>query len=149
MRRMIEAAELKNQRTVAPEAHSMHLTPDTDPASTFRLRNMGNRPRLDSLQFSMSSPPSSAQVNFSQPSWQTSLRASLAWKHASLVAVCRLGIWPPPQYMCGQGTPLAVGGMRNVWMLASCYSKQTGHENRIGALLIAIWIASIHSSVPF
>ena len=38
MRRMIEAAELKNQRTVAPEAHQMHLTPDTDPASTFRLR---------------------------------------------------------------------------------------------------------------
>ena len=38
MRRMIEAAELKNQRTVAPEAHQMHLTPETDPASTFRLR---------------------------------------------------------------------------------------------------------------
>ena len=38
MRRMIEAAELKNQRTVAPEAHMMHLTPETDPASTFRLR---------------------------------------------------------------------------------------------------------------
>lgn len=64
MRRMIEAAELKNQRTVAPEAHSMHLTPDTDPASTFRLRNMGTRPRLDSLRF-MSSPPSSVQVNSS------------------------------------------------------------------------------------
>ncbi len=62
MRRMIEAAELKNQRTIAPEAHSMHLTPDTDPASTFRLRNMGNRPRLDELQFSMSSPPGSTQV---------------------------------------------------------------------------------------
>jgi hypothetical protein len=38
MRRMIEAAELKNQRTVAPEATMMHLTPETDPASTFRLR---------------------------------------------------------------------------------------------------------------
>ena len=62
MRRMIEAAELKNQRTIAPEAHSMHLTPDTDPASTFRLRNMSGRPRLDQLQFSMSSPPGSTQV---------------------------------------------------------------------------------------
>ncbi len=62
MRRMIEAAELKNQRTVAPEAHSMHLTPDTDPASTFRLRNMGARPRLDTLQFGTASPPGSTQV---------------------------------------------------------------------------------------
>ena len=62
MRRMIEAAELKNQRTIAPEAHSMHLTPDTDPASTFRLRNLGNRPRLDQLQFGTTSPPGSAQV---------------------------------------------------------------------------------------
>jgi hypothetical protein len=78
MRRMIEAAELKNQRTVAPEAHSMHLTPDTDPASTFRLRNMGNRPRLDSLQF-MSSPPGSTQVNVrSELSRLTPLPASLA-----------------------------------------------------------------------
>lgn len=71
MRRMIEAAELKNQRTVAPEAHSMHLTPDTDPASTFRLRNMqNNRPRLDTLQFSTTSPPGSVQVTGStyQPS---------------------------------------------------------------------------------
>ena len=62
MRRMIEAAELKNQRTIAPEAHSMHLTPDTDPASTFRLRNMGARPRLDELMFGASSPPGSIQV---------------------------------------------------------------------------------------
>ena len=62
MRRMIEAAELKNQRTVAPEAHSMHLTPDTDPASTFRLRNMSARPRLDTLQFGTASPPGSTQV---------------------------------------------------------------------------------------
>ena len=62
MRRMIEAAELKNQRTIAPEAHSMHLTPDTDPASTFRLRNIGARPRLDELMFGASSPPGSTQV---------------------------------------------------------------------------------------
>ena len=55
-------AELKNQRTIAPEAHSMHLTPDTDPASTFRLRNMSLRPRLDQLQFNMSSPHGSTQV---------------------------------------------------------------------------------------
>lgn len=55
-------AELKNQRTIAPEAHSMHLTPDTDPASTFRLRNLGNRPRLDQLQFGTTSPPGSTQV---------------------------------------------------------------------------------------
>ena len=58
-------AELKNQRTIAPEAHSMHLTPDTDPASTFRLRNLGNRPRLDQLQFGTTSPPGSTQVQLS------------------------------------------------------------------------------------
>ena len=58
-------AELKNQRTIAPEAHSMHLTPDTDPASTFRLRNLGNRPRLDQLQFGTTSPPASTQVRLS------------------------------------------------------------------------------------
>lgn len=67
MRRMIEAAELKNQRTIAPEAHSMHLTPDTDPASTFRLRNLGNRPRLDQLQFGTTSPPGSAQAWLGPP----------------------------------------------------------------------------------
>ncbi|KAK9916760.1 hypothetical protein WJX75_006642 [Coccomyxa subellipsoidea] len=61
MRRMIEAAELKNQRTVAPEAHMMHLTPDTDPASTFRLRSLTQRRRLDDVQFSSLSPESSLQ----------------------------------------------------------------------------------------
>ena len=60
-------AELKNQRTIAPEAHSMHLTPDTDPASTFRLRNLGNRPRLDQLQFGTTSPPGSTQVRLQCP----------------------------------------------------------------------------------
>jgi hypothetical protein len=63
MRRMIEAAELKNQRTVAPEAHMMHLTPDTDPASTFRLRSLTQRRRLDDVQFSSLSPESSLQVS--------------------------------------------------------------------------------------
>jgi hypothetical protein len=62
MRRMIEAAEMRNQRTVAPEASSMHLTPDTDPASTFRLRRLNARPRLEDVQYT-SSPPGSAQVS--------------------------------------------------------------------------------------
>lgn len=64
MRRMIEAAELKNQRTVAPEAATMHLTPDTDPASTFRLRSLTQRRRLEDVQFTSLSPQSSLQVSF-------------------------------------------------------------------------------------
>lgn len=58
---MIEAAELRNQKTVAPEASGMHLTPDTDPASTFRLRRLNARPRLDDIQYT-TSPPGSTQV---------------------------------------------------------------------------------------
>ncbi len=65
MRRMIEAAELKNQRTVAPEAATMHLTPDTDPASTFRLRSLTQRRRLEDVQFTSLSPQSSLQVSAS------------------------------------------------------------------------------------
>jgi len=66
---MIEAAELKSQRTVAPEAHAMHLTPDTDPASTFRLRSMLNqRRRLEDVQFGQFSPESSLQVCLCFPS---------------------------------------------------------------------------------
>lgn len=68
MRRMIEAAELKSQRTVAPEATAMHLTPDTDPASTFRLRSLHNqRRRLEDVQFGLS-PESSLQVLLCFPS---------------------------------------------------------------------------------